>query len=210
MQYDASGPTPLPFDPIKAIVAPRPIAWVSTVSAAGEVNLAPFSFFNIISSRPGMVIFSSDGEKDTVAFARETGEFTCNLVTYDFKDQMLLTSERIPRGQNEFEYAGLAMEPSVFVKPPRVKGIHAALECKVLQMFELEDLEGVPTDRHAVLGQIVGVYIDDALIKDGKLDVANLHTVARCGYYDYAVVDELFQMRAQDHPGLAGRDGKRP
>ena len=209
MFYDAAEKSPLPFDPLKALVAPRPIAWVSTVSAEGSVNLAPFSFFNIISSRPGVVIFSSDGEKDTIAFARETGEFTCNLATWNFREQLLRTSERIPRGQNEFEHAGLVAEPSVIVKPPRVKGIYAALECRVLKVFEIESLSGEPTDRHAVMGQVVGVYIDDRFLKDGKVDAKGMRMIGRCGYYDYAVVDELFQMRASDHPGLVGADGGR-
>jgi flavin reductase (DIM6/NTAB) family NADH-FMN oxidoreductase RutF len=209
MFYDASAKAPLPYDPLKAIVSPRPIGWVSSMSARGEFNLAPYSFFNLISDRPGIVIFSSDTEKDSVAFIKETGEFTCNLATFDLREKMLRTSERVPRGQSEFVHANLEMEPSRLVKPPRVKGVGAALECKLLRAFEIEDLEGKETDRHAVMGQVVGVYIDDRFIKDGKLDTAALKPIARCGYFDYAVVDKVFQMRASDHPGLRGAEHQR-
>ena len=205
MFHDANETLPLPFNPLKALVAPRPIGWISTISAKGEVNLAPYSFFNVLCDRPGVVIFSGDGMKDTLVNAIETREFVCNLATYDFKDAMLATSERIPRGQNEFDHAGLEMEKSVLVTPPRVKGIHAALECKLLQSFEIEDIDGNKTNRHAVMGQVVGTYIDDAFIKDGKVDTASMKLIARLGYYDYAVIDSVFQMRAKDHPGLGPR-----
>jgi flavin reductase (DIM6/NTAB) family NADH-FMN oxidoreductase RutF len=194
MFYDASIRSPLPFDPLKALVAPRPIGWISSIAANGDVNLAPYSFFQVIAQRPGMVIFTSEGAKDSVAFSAETGEFVCNIVTYEFKDQMWLSSEELPRGHNEFAHAGLEMEPSQMVKPPRVKGIAAALECKVLKTFELIDLDGVGTGRIAVTGQIVGVYIADKFIKEGLVDTPAMKLIARCGYYDYAMVDDVFKM----------------
>jgi flavin reductase (DIM6/NTAB) family NADH-FMN oxidoreductase RutF len=108
-------------DPFKAIVAPRPIGWVTTMSGKGDVNLAPYSFFNGISSRPALVMFSSEGLKDSVSFIAETGEFVCNLATWDLREAMNATSAPLPRGVNEMERAGLAPAPSRLVKPPRVK-----------------------------------------------------------------------------------------
>jgi flavin reductase (DIM6/NTAB) family NADH-FMN oxidoreductase RutF len=193
--YDASEKLPLPHDPLKALVSPRPIGWISAVSARGELNLAPYSFFQVIAQRPGMVMFTSEGYKDSIVFAQETGEFVCNIATWDFKDQMLRSSDPLPRGQNEFPHAGLETEASRLVRPPRVKGIAAALECKVLSCFELKDLEGRGTQRIAMMGQIVGVHIDDRFIlANGRVDTAAMRIIARCGYFDYAVIDQLFQM----------------
>jgi flavin reductase (DIM6/NTAB) family NADH-FMN oxidoreductase RutF len=193
MHY-AAEERPLKYDPIKALVAPRPIGWISTVGSEGQTNLAPYSFFQAIAQRPSMIMFSSEGLKDSVVFARQTGEFVCNVATWEFRDQVVLTSDDLPRGQSEFEYAGLETEPSRFVQPPRVKGIAAALECRTLQSFELKDLEGRATDRFVVIGQVVGVYIDDRFIKDGRVDTAAMRPLARLGYLDYAVIDEVFQM----------------
>lgn len=185
----------LPHDPFKAIVAPRPIGWITSISAAGAVNLAPYSFFNAVSSRPPMVMFSSEGEKDTVAFIRETGEFVCNLVTYDLREAMNATSAPLPRGVNEMEAAGLAAAPCRLVKPPRVAAAPCALECKLLQIMPLADLDGRPTGNHVVFGQVVGVHIDTQFLRDGVLDTAAMRPIARCGYHDYALTDALFAMR---------------
>jgi len=195
MFYATSTKLPLPFDPLKALVAPRPIGWISTLSAKGELNLAPYSFFQAIAQRPAMVIFSGEGAKDSISFAQESGEFVCNMATFEFKDQMLRSSDDLPRGENEFVHAGLETESSGTVKPPRVKGIAAALECKVVTSFELKDLDGADIGRIAVIGQVTGVYIDDRFIKEGKVDTAAMRLVARLGYFDYAVIDEVFQMR---------------
>jgi flavin reductase (DIM6/NTAB) family NADH-FMN oxidoreductase RutF len=177
----------LPYSPFKAIVAPRPIGWITSMSAKGEINLAPYSFFNALTDRPPTVMFSSEGRKDSVAFAEETKEFVCNLATWELRDQMNGTSAPFPRGVNEMAQTGLAAAPSRLVKPPRVKESPCALECKWLQTVRLADLEGHVTDRYVVFGQVVGVYIDDAFIKDGKLDTAAMRPIARAGYHDYFV-----------------------
>jgi flavin reductase (DIM6/NTAB) family NADH-FMN oxidoreductase RutF len=177
----------LPHDPFKSIVAPRPIGWITSMSAAGAVNLAPYSFFNGVSGRPPMVMFSSEGYKDTVAFIEETKEFVCNLATFDLREAMNATSAPYPRGVNEMERAGLAPAPSVLVKPPRVAASPCALECKWLQTVHLDDLDGTPTDRHVVFGQVVGVYIDERIIADGLLDPAAMRPIMRAGYHDYFV-----------------------
>ena len=181
-------------DPFKAIVAPRPIGWITALSARGEVNLSPYSFFNAISSRPNIVMFSSENKKDAVAFIEETGEFTCSLVTRALAQPMNLTSAPLPRGENEYAHAGLEMAPSRFVKPPRVAGTPAALECKLLSIQQLHDLDGQAVPRWMVLGQVVGTFIDDAYVKDGRFDTAGANPIARCGYADYAEVTSLFSI----------------
>lgn len=185
----------LPHDPFKAIVAPRPVGWVSTATPGGDVNLAPYSFFNAVCDTPPIVLFSSAGRKDSMTFAGAGGEFVWNLATYALREQMNLTSATLPRGENEFAHAGLTMASSTLVAPPRVAESPAALECKVLSVTELRDLDGASTDHHLVLGQVVGVHLDEALITDGRFDTAAARPIARCGYRgDYAVVTDLFDM----------------
>jgi flavin reductase (DIM6/NTAB) family NADH-FMN oxidoreductase RutF len=188
MFYDAAkNDHGLPYNPFKAIVAPRPIGWISAMSAKGEINLAPYSFFNGLTDHPPTVMFASEGRKDSVVFVEETKEFVCNLATYDLRDQMNHTSAPYQRGVNEMEKAGLEAAPSRMVKPPRVKASPCALECKWLQTVRLSDLDGRVTERYVVFGQVVGVYIDDAFIKDGRLDTAAMRPIARAGYADYFV-----------------------
>jgi flavin reductase (DIM6/NTAB) family NADH-FMN oxidoreductase RutF len=182
-------------DPFKAIVAPRPIGWITALSAKGEVNLSPYSFFNAISSKPNIVIFSSEGKKDAVSFIEETGEFTCSLVSGALVQAMNATSAPLPRGESEYPHAGLEMAASRFVKPPRVEGTPAALECKLLSVQQLRDLDGNEISRWFVLGQVVGTFIDDAFVKDGRFDTAGANPVARCGYADYAEVTSLFSLQ---------------
>ena len=182
----------LPHNPFKAIVAPRPIGWITTMGLKGETNLAPYSFFNGITDKPPIVMFSSEGAKDSVAFAEETKEFVCSLATFDLRDQMNGTSAPLPRGECEMHATGLEPAPSRLVKPPRVAASPCALECKWLQTVRLADVEGQPLERYVVFGQAIGVYINDAFIKNGRLDTAALQPLARCGYADYAVVDEVF------------------
>jgi len=177
----------LPYNPFKAIVAPRPIGWITSMSHKGEINLAPYSFFNGLTDHPPTVMFASEGRKDSVVFVEETKEFVCNLATFALRDQMNGTSAAFPRGINEMDKTGLAAAPSRMVKPPRVKDSPCALECKWLQTVRLADLDGKVTDRYVVFGQVVGIYIDDAFIHDGKLDTAAMRPIARAGYHDYVV-----------------------
>jgi flavin reductase (DIM6/NTAB) family NADH-FMN oxidoreductase RutF len=195
MFYDATlNNHGLRHDPFKAIVAPRPIGWISALSAKGEVNLAPYSFFNAVASRPAIVMFASEGFKDTVAFISETGEFVCSLATYDLRDAMNATSAPLPRGESEFAMAGLQTAPSRLVKPPRVAASPAALECKLLFIKQLDDLSGRKLENYVVFGQVVGVYLDETCLIDGRFEMRAARTIARCGYRDYAVVDELFSI----------------
>jgi len=184
----------LPYNPFKAIVAPRPIGWISSMSAKGEVNLAPYSFFNGLTDHPPTVMFASEGRKDSVVFAEETKEFVCNLATWALREQMNGTSTPFARGINEMEQTGLAAAPSRLVKPPRVRDSPCALECKWLQTVRLSDVEGKALERYVVFGQAIGVYIDDRFIKNGRLDTAAMKPIARCGYDEYAVVESVFKM----------------
>ena len=184
----------LPHDPLKAMIAPRPIGWISSVDRAGAVNLAPYSFFNAFSSSPMILGFSSEGWKDSVAFVEETREFVWNLPNFPLRERMNATSASLPRGTNEFDHAGLAMAPSRLVRPPRVAESPCALECRVTRIVELQDLAGRAMDTFLVLGQVVGVHIDERFIRDGRLDTAAIQPLARCGYADYAVVDAVFPL----------------
>jgi flavin reductase (DIM6/NTAB) family NADH-FMN oxidoreductase RutF len=185
----------LPHDPFKAIVAPRPIGWVSTIGPDGEFNLAPYSFFNAVGENPPMIAFSSTGAKHSSTFAVGTGEFVWNMPTWDLREQMNLTSKELPRGESEFGFAGLTPAPSRLVAPPRVAEAHVALECRVVHNVALDDVNGDPANQHLVVGQVIGVHIDEAFIEDGRLLTAKLQPVARCGYREeYTVVRELFAM----------------
>jgi flavin reductase (DIM6/NTAB) family NADH-FMN oxidoreductase RutF len=180
----------LPHDPFKAFIAPRPIGWVSTVGASGDVNLAPYSYFNAVCDTPPTVMFSSNGPKDSATFAREGGEFVWNMATWDLREEMNLTSAELPRGASEFEHAGLELAPSRLVTPPRVAAAPVSLECKVTQVVQIADGPNIVT-----FGQVVGVHVDEAAIVDGRVDLTRLKPIARCGYRgDYTVVDSLFEM----------------
>jgi flavin reductase (DIM6/NTAB) family NADH-FMN oxidoreductase RutF len=187
-------------NPLKAIVAPRPIGWITSISAKGEINLAPYSFFNAVSDDPPMVLFSSEGPKDSLVFIEETKEFVCNLATFDLRNAVVETSGQFPRGVNEMDQCGLAPAPSRLVRPPRVAASPCALECRLLQIVDLKDLQGRPSTRYVAFGQVVGVHIDDRFIKDGRLDTAAMQPLARCGYADYSVVDKVFAMARPQLP----------
>jgi flavin reductase (DIM6/NTAB) family NADH-FMN oxidoreductase RutF len=184
----------LPYDPFKAIIAPRPIGWISTVDAEGRNNIAPYSFFNAIASKPDLVMFSSEGMKDSPANAKATGEFVFNLATLPLAEAMNRTATDVGPEVDEFELAGIATAPCRLVRPLRVAASPAALECRVVQVMELHDLDGRPIDRHIVIGQVVGVHIDRRYLKDGRFDTAAAQPVGRGGYADYAAVTEIFTM----------------
>ncbi|CDX12086.1 Flavin reductase domain-containing FMN-binding protein [Mesorhizobium sp. ORS 3324] len=195
MFYEPSKGHGLPHDPSKAIVAPRPIGWISTIDREGRLNLAPYSYFNAFSTRPFIVWFSSEGQKDSAAVAAETGEFVTNLVSRELAEKMNRTAVDAPRGVSEFAYADLAMAPSRLVAPPRVAAAPAALECRVTEIFRPRALDGTETSAIVVAGEVAGVHIDDTYLKDGLFDIVRAGNVARLGYMDYASVNEIFSMR---------------
>jgi flavin reductase (DIM6/NTAB) family NADH-FMN oxidoreductase RutF len=145
-------------------------------------------------------MFSSDGYKDSLAFIAETKEFVCNLAILDLLAAVVMTGISYPRGINEMIEAGLEPVPSRLVRPPRVKASPCALECKLLQIVDLNDLDGKPAHRHVAFGQVVGIHIDDRFIKDGRLDTAAMRPIARCGYADYAVVDKVIPVARPRSP----------
>lgn len=184
----------LQFNPVKAIVAPRPIGWISSMGLDGRINLAPYSFFNLLVARPPIVMFSSEGWKDTVEFISETREFVCNLASYELRHEMNETAAPAERGSNEFELVGLEMAPSRLVRPPRVARSPAALECKLVEIRQIKRADGTELDAWQVIGDVVGVHIDEAYIKEGRFDMLAAKPVARCGYLDFVAAAEAFTM----------------
>jgi len=169
----------LPHDPFKALVAPRPIGWISTASAKGEINLSPYSFFNAVSDQPPMVAFASQGRKDALTFIEETGEFVCNLATFELRDAVNETSAPLARGESEMTLAGLTPAPSRLVKPPRVAEAPAALECRHLQTVPLTPLSGAEARYFLVVGEVVAIHIDERFIVEGLVDTAAMRPITR-------------------------------
>ena len=195
--------TLFPHDPFKAMIVPRPIGWVSTMNAAGKVNLAPYSFFNAFSSWPMIVGFCSEGEKDSSTFALETGEFTWSMATFPLQQQMNATSAPLARGESEFQHSGLEPAPCRLVKPPRVAASPAALECKVTQTLKLQALGNAEMSRTLVLGQVIGIHVDMRFVKQGRLDAVAMQPIARCGYDEYTVIERVFSLARPEGGGLA-------
>jgi flavin reductase (DIM6/NTAB) family NADH-FMN oxidoreductase RutF len=179
----------LPHNPLKAIVTPRPIGWISSLAADGTANLAPYSFFNLVSETPDVVAFSSDGRKHSVENIEATGEFVCNLATLALIEEVNLTSKPIGPSESEFDLAGLERAPSRIVKPPRVAASPCALECVWTETIEVKARGGVSSGRFLVFGEVVGIHIDDGFIENGLLRTDRLHPLARLGYFDYSWVD---------------------
>ena len=193
--YEPSSGQGLPHDPLKAIVAPRPIGWISTVDVEGRVNLAPYSFFNMVCDDPPMLMFSSAGWKDSVRNVQATGEFVANLATGPLAEAMNVTSLPVGPEIDEMAMAGLEAAPSRTVRPPRVARSPAALECRCIQIQRLRDLAGNEASNFMIIGQVTGVHIDPAFLKDGKFDTAAARPLARCGYRgDYAEISNVFEM----------------
>ncbi len=193
MHYPTSARAPgLKFDPFKALAVPRPIGWIASVDRDGVPNLAPYSFFNAISDRPPMVMFSSGGRKDSLRNIEATGEFTCSIANWDLREAMNLSSAPVAPGVDEFALAGLAPAASMLVKPPRVAAAPAAFECRLWKTIALPaqpGRDGAPGEGYTlVIGEVVAVYIADAFIEDGIVQTGKMRPLARLGYMDYAVV----------------------
>ncbi len=197
MDYDPrSEKHNLAHDPTTSLVVPRPIGWISTISPAGVVNLAPYSYFNMISSHPPFVMFSSSSRKHSQNYAQSGGEFVFNLATYDLRTEMNISGGEYPEGVSEPELAKLEMAPSRKVKPPRVARAPIALECIYSQTVRLTRSDGNAHNYEMTIGEVVNVHIDDLVIVDGLIDMTRIRPIARLGYRgDYAVVDTLFEMR---------------
>ena len=187
----------LRHDPFNAIIAPRPIGWISTCSEDGKPNLAPYSFFNAFNYTPPLIGFSSLGDKDSVRNARATGEFVWNLVSRPLAEAMNQSSAPAPHGVNEFELAGLQTAPSRLVKVPRVAASLVAMECRVTQIIQLQNRDGTALSTWLTMGEVIAVHIDDSLIEEGVYQTAKAQPVMRGGGAgDYFTLDPdgLFRM----------------
>ena len=200
MFYDAlKNDHGLPFNPFKSLVVPRPIGWLSTISKDGIINLAPYSFFNALSYDPPFVMISAgcrqDGsKKDTVQNAEDTGEFVCNMVNYDLRDQMSKTAEMFAPNIDEMKEAGLEAEPAKIVKPPRVKAAPVHFECLYHDTVILPGNEPESV-HHVMVGKVIGVHIKDEFITEqGLVDILKIRPLARLGYKDYTTVDSKLSM----------------
>lgn len=203
MFYRAEDHHGMKHNPFKALVAPRPIGWISTRSSDGVFNLAPFSYFNAVTDFPPTVVFGCNGPhpeggvKDTAANARDTGEFVVNMCTYDLRNEMNISSAHIPRSENEFKAAGLTAVDCELVNVPRVKESPVSLECRLIQVVQLRSSNPKITN-NLVIGEVVGVHIDERIISDGMIDMAAYRPLARLGYMDYTSVTETFSMDRPD------------
>lgn len=182
----------LPHNPFNAIVVPRPIGWISTRAAQGD-NLAPYSFFNAVAYQPPQVVFASTGRKDTLRNVEATGVFCVNLVSEALMPAMNATSAHLPPGTDEFRLAGLDKAECETIPCPRVAAAPAALECVVTQVITLRG-----RDNLLVLGEVTGVHLADDCLTDGRFDLTRARPVARLGYLDYAVIDDLFPLPRPD------------
>ncbi|APX89354.1 flavin reductase [Brevirhabdus pacifica] len=186
----------LPHNPFNALVTPRPIGWISSRSADGRDNLAPYSFFNAVAYVPPQVMFSSTGSKpdrqhgkDSLSNIEATGSFCVNIVSYALRDAMNATSGPYAAGVDEFELAGLEKAPCETIPCHRVAAAPAALECRLTQIVRLEGAAN-----YLVLGEVTGVHIDDAVLRDGMVDVLRFNPLTRLGYQDYSHISEVFSM----------------
>ncbi|HXR24017.1 MAG TPA: flavin reductase family protein [Candidatus Binataceae bacterium] len=187
---------PLKHDPLTTLVVPRPIGWISTINRNGLVNLAPYSFFNAIASRPPFVMFSSAGRKHSQTNAEESGEFVHSLTTWELREEMNITSADVSADVSEVDLARLEMAPSIAVKPPRVKRSPVAFECKYVKTVDLPATDGKANPYSIVIGQVIGIYIADEVIIDGKVDLTSARAIARLGGLDqYTSVDHVFKMK---------------
>ncbi len=190
----------LSHNPMTALVVPRPIGWISTVSRAGVVNLAPYSFFNVVSGAPPFIMFASKPRKDSQRNAEETGEFVYNMATYDLREAVNASSAEYGPAISEPDRIGLAMAPCREVRPPRVALSPVALECKYYKTVELISSDGTRNTSSVILGEVVGIHIADSVIVNGHIDVTRMQPLARLGYMDYCAVNELFAIQRPTVP----------
>jgi len=191
----------LKHDPFNAIIAPRPIGWISSLSANGNLNLAPYSFFNAFNYVPPILGFSSTNWKHTVQNIRETGEFVWNLATMPLAHHMNASAAHVPPEVSEFKLAGLTPVKSSKVAVPRVGESRAVMECKLIEIIQLKTKEGRPVQSWLTLGEVVAIHIDKTLLTDGVYQTALAHPIARAGRrgdYFEITADRQFDMPRPD------------
>jgi flavin reductase (DIM6/NTAB) family NADH-FMN oxidoreductase RutF len=199
--YEPKNGHGLKHDPFNAIIAPRPIGWISSRDAKGNVNLAPYSFFNGFCYVPPIIGFSSTSRKDSVANIQETGEFVWNLATMDLAKQRNATAAHVAREVDEFSIAGLTPVPSKLVNVPRVAESPVSFECKLTQVVQLQRADGKKVDSWLTLGEVVAVHIDKAMIREGVYQTALARPIVRAGRRgDYFEIrqDAMFEMPRPD------------
>jgi flavin reductase (DIM6/NTAB) family NADH-FMN oxidoreductase RutF len=199
--YEPANGHGLKHDPFNAIIAPRPIGWISSRDAKGNVNLAPYSFFNAFCYTPPIVGFSSTSWKDSAQNIQETGEFVWNLATMDLAQQMNATAAHVARDVSEFNIAGLTAAPSKLVNVPRVAESPVSFECKLTQIIQLQGADGKKAQAWLTLGEVVAVHIDKAFIKDGVYQTALARPIVRAGRRgDYFEIrpEAMFEMTRPD------------
>ncbi len=185
----------LPHNPWLALVVPRPIGWISTAAPDGTPNLAPYSCFNAISSKPPHVMFSSDGPKDSVDNAEATGFFCCNLATFDLREAMNQSSGAYPPEIDEFVASGLTAVPCRNIPVMRVAESPVAIECRLSQIITLAPSSGLECINRIAIGEVVGIHIDERVLRDGLVDVEELKPLGRLGYREYTVPPRSFEMQ---------------
>lgn len=190
----------LSHDPFKAIVSPRPIGWIGTKGRDGSRNLSPYSFFNIVSSDPKIVMFSAALGNDSPRNTEETGVFTVSMVSRDLLLPMNESSVSVPYGTDEFAIAGLTPVMGRLVDAPYVGEAHAVLECRVTQILNPATLDGSQADAVITFGQVVGIHIDEAVIRNGRLDMATVRPMGRMGYMDYCDGGDVFELMRPKRP----------
>lgn len=192
----------LKHDPFNAIIGPRPIGWISSRAPDGTLNLAPYSFFNALNYKPPLLGFSSIGHKDSVANIERTGEFVWNLATRALAEAMNRTSATVPSDVDEFALGGLTPLASQIVQPPRVAESPVTMECKLARIIQLHGFDQKPVPSFFVIGEVVAVHIDAALIVDGVYDTAAARPILRAGRWgDYAEItpEAMFIMSRPDN-----------
>lgn len=209
MFYPTDQPHGLERNPFNALVLPRPIGWISTVDRDGRPNLAPYSFFNACAYHPPQVMFSTTGNherggaKDSIANIEATGELVVNLATWALREAVNASSIAAPHGFDEMGFAGLTPAPSRLVRPPRVAQSPAHLECMLSQIVTLESARPDRPNR-LVVARVVGIHIDDAMIRDGRVDARLLDPIARLGYDEFARLGDLFELMRPAWPPAEG------
>jgi len=199
--YEPANGHGLKHDPFYAIIAPRPIGWISSRDAKGHINLAPYSFFNAFSSHPPIIGFASSSWKDSVRNVEETKEFVWNLATMDLAKQMNATSAHVPRDVSEFQISGLTAAACKLVNVPRVAESPVAFECRLTQIIHLQAADGHKIEGWLTLGEVIAVHIDKAYIKDGVYQTAQARPIVRAGRRgDYFEIrpEAMFEMKRPD------------
>ena len=199
MFYEPNKKCPFKIDPFKSIVFPRPIGWISSVSKNGIANLAPYSYFNSVADEPPQVMFCSNGStaygkyKDSLSNILSTKEFVVNFVTSTLRNQMNISSKDFKPDEDEFFFSNLKKKKSKLVKAPSVKDSPVNLECKLVETIKLKS--NSKKTSIMVIGEVIGIYISNKFIKNGRVDSVSMRYIARMGYSEYTTVSSKFSLR---------------